>query len=275
MRDCMKYINHIGDIVEFGKGNILINESDLRDFEWTYSTKCNKVTNFEKNISQKTLPVIIAGNGCTDTANALFDKLEKDILSGKPGRVYIGDFYLEGYFYASKKSGYTKQNSIYFELKFVTNQDTWIRETTERYFASGNNQESDDAESGILDYPYDYPTDYSSGSERKNLINSSYSDADFEMTIYGSCQNPEIVIGGHKYSVSCQLETGEYLKINSVSKKVYQVEVNGDIVNQFHLRGRDYYIFQKIPSGNNTVTWNGLFGFDITLMEKRSEPKWI
>jgi alginate O-acetyltransferase complex protein AlgI len=33
-------------------------------------------------------------------------------------------------------------------------------------------------------------------------------------------------------------------------------------------------VFEKIPSGNNIVVWDGNWGFDITLFEERSEPKW-
>ena len=125
-----------------------------------------------------------------------------------------------------------------------------------------------------LDFPYDYPFDYASGSSNEQLLNDAFSDTDFEITVYGGCENPEIYVSGHKYAVNCQLDTGEYLKINSSTKKIYKVKVNGEIVNQYYLKDREYDIFRKIAAGKNTVTWNGLFGFDITLLEKRSEPRW-
>ena len=74
--------------------------------------------------------------------------------------------------------------------------------------------------------------------------------------------------------MNCQLETGEYLVINSLSKKIYKVKNDGEQVNQYNLQDRDWYVFQKVASGSHSVSWSGLFGFDITMYERRSEPKW-
>jgi len=108
----------------------------------------------------------------------------------------------------------------------------------------------------------------------EDWLNEAISDADFEMVVYGPCENPEILIGSHKYHVNCQLETGEYLVINSLSKKIYKVKNDGEQVNQYNLQDRDWYVFQKVASGSHSVSWSGLFGFDITMYERRSEPKW-
>ena len=36
----------------------------------------------------------------------------------------------------------------------------------------------------------------------------------------------------------------------------------------------DINLFKKIPNENNVVSWNTSFGFDVTLFQERSEPKW-
>ena len=51
-------------------------------------------------------------------------------------------------------------------------------------------------------------------------------------------------------------------------------QLSGYTINWFDKRGRDNYIFEAIPTGINAVTWNGTFDFDLTIIEKRSEPKW-
>lgn len=124
------------------------------------------------------------------------------------------------------------------------------------------------------DYPHGYSYDYANGAQNTMLLNEGIADADFEITIYGACVNPMIVIGGHAYSVDTEILTGEYLKINSKEKKVYKVKYDGEVVNQFDFRNREYYIFKKISAGANNVAWSGMFGFDVTLLEERSEPKW-
>ena len=46
-------------------------------------------------------------------------------------------------------------------------------------------------------------------------------------------------------------------------------------MNLFNVRGRDFYIFEKIPTGILNVSWSGSFGFDLNLLSERGEPKWI
>ena len=70
------------------------------------------------------------------------------------------------------------------------------------------------------------------------------------------------------------MEEGEYLTIDSTTKKIFLTKNDGTIINQFNNRNRDSYIFEKIPAGSNVVTWNGDFAFDVILLEERSEPKW-
>ena len=77
------------------------------------------------------------------------------------------------------------------------------------------------------------------------------------------------------YQVDCEVGEGEYLTVDSTTKKIFVTKNDGTIVNCFNSRNKNSYIFEKIPSGNNAVTWSGEYGFDVILMEERSEPKWI
>lgn len=129
--------------------------------------------------------------------------------------------------------------------------------------------------SSMLDYPLEYLYDYTNDTNYNSINNDGYADSDFEITIYGKCENPVISIGDWNYGVNdVELLTGEKLVINSVTKKVYKVQNNGDIVNLFNNRFRDFYAFQKIPVGVSVVGWNGAYSFDVELFEDRSEPKW-
>lgn len=129
--------------------------------------------------------------------------------------------------------------------------------------------------STMLDYPLEYLYDYTLDTTYNSINNDGYADSDFEITIYGKCENPVISIGDWNYGVNdVELLTGEKLVINSVTKKVYKVQNNGNIVNLFNNRFRDFYAFQKIPAGVSVVGWSGAYSFDVELFENRSEPKW-
>lgn len=267
------YKNHRNEELLFGKKNIFANENDLHDFAWSITSKSNKITGFNKGIVTRTIPAIIQCDYETDgTAirNAMFECTEKDVLAMEYGRIVIGDYYLQCYITASKKTDYLiRKGYMRISLEISTDRPYWVRESKYTFqpqeaSGSGNN----------MDYPHDYPFDYYNGMSSRILLNEAISDADFEMVVYGLCENPEILIGSHKYHVNCQLETGEYLVINSLSKKIYKVKNDGEQVNQYNLQDRDWYVFQKIASGSHSVSWSGLFGFDITMYERRSEPKW-
>jgi hypothetical protein len=83
-----------------------------------------------------------------------------------------------------------------------------------------------------------------------------------------------VYVSGHLYQVNCDVGVGEYLTIDSVSKKIFLTANDGSTTNVFNMRNRDSYIFEKVPPGINSVILEGDFGVDIILLEERSEPKW-
>ena len=88
-------------------------------------------------------------------------------------------------------------------------------------------------------------------------------DGSFEFVIY------------EKDSDNADLSDNEYLTIDSMTKTIVLTKYDGQKENCFHLRNRESYIFEPIPPGENIITWNGAFGFDVILLDERSEPKWI
>ena len=267
MLDKMRYINHIGEVIEFGK-DYLINTNDFRNYEWAYNSRYNKIVSFRKHIVKKTLPVLIEGSNAYDKANRLFEVIEKDVLEAKSGCMEINGYKLKGYFYASKKKDYTRGDIIKVDMSFVSDSNLWIKESEPYYF---NIEES--ATDG-LDYNHDYAYDYTSSLYTSLLSNPNYTDTDFRITISGKAVNPSIVIAGHTYAVDGIIEEGENLFIDSIDKTVYLIRRDGAVVNKFGDRDKDSYIFQKIPSGGSSVSWGSDFAFSIVLIEQRSEPRW-
>lgn len=125
-----------------------------------------------------------------------------------------------------------------------------------------------------LDFPYDFKYDLSSGRISRYVVNTNIDDADFIMKIFGACYNPKVSAGENIYRVKTDIYTGEYLEINSVTKKVTKYKVNGEKINCFNLRDRENYIFEKIKPGLQKLNRNGTFAVELTLLEYRSEPEW-
>lgn len=256
-------------------------DTDLFDYSWSYDTRNEinpKITRVSKNMVSRVIRITVSASDIPAYEKAVRDLLEildRDVMGLSPGRLYVNDMYLTCYFMESHKTEWQRSTNIaVLEFNIVAEKGAWIKEYTTQFRFNGNGHFPDTGKRN-LDYNVDLPIDFASGLTGKRLSNTGYFDTDFEITVYGACQNPVIYIKGYPYAVDCQLDTGEYLKINSITKKIFKVKVNGEVMNQFNLRSRDYYVFQRIPPGNSSVTWNGMFGFDITLLEERSEPHWI
>jgi hypothetical protein len=277
MLEQLQYKNHLGEVISFGKEGIYVNENDLRDFAWSYTSKNNRISSFKKGVVKKTLKVVIA---CTSEAdgiakrNALFEVCEKDVLANKHGSFIIGGYYMRCFVIGSKKSEYLVNNQMMkVQLSIATDFPTWIKEST-KAFRKSSNPLSPEAGGQNMDYPYDYAFDYAADVINQVLPNEDFASSNFRMTIYGPCISPQIYIAGHTYNVVTEIAANEYMMIDSVEKTIILVKKNGQKMNCFNDRSRDSYIFERIPSGTNAVAWEGDFGFDITLLEERSEPKW-
>lgn len=278
MLERIKYINHMMEEIVLGESGIFVNYNDLRDFTWNYRSENNKISSFYKGIVKKTVPIIIY---CKNEAeglekkNRLFEVCEKDVITAQHGKLILGDYYLKCYVTASKKANYL-MNKGYLEtsLTITTDYPSWIKET-KTVFRSDGSAEGAGTVGQNLDFPFDYPFDYASEMNDKRLNNTGFIDSAFQIIIYGSCVNPAISINGHTYQVNVEVADSEYLTIDSMTKKIILTKYDGSQVNCFQHRNRDSYIFEKITPGNNIVTWNGAFGFDVVLLEERSEPKWM
>ncbi|MDQ5984290.1 MAG: hypothetical protein RUMPE_01337 [Eubacteriales bacterium SKADARSKE-1] len=266
----LKYINHLNETIEFYSENYFVDSYKLRDYSWNYDTDFNKIKNFNRlGVTSKKLTVsVLASSAQTAISlyNSLFETFEADVLAQSPGKFYIGDYYFTGFVSDSTKSSYSSaQNLLTLELNIISDTNIWTRETSYSF--------SKDQTISGHGYVYGYPYNYASGAN-KNILNDSLADSNFKLTIYGAASNPEVYFGDHLYSIETDLETNEYLEIDSKSKTIYKVQSDGTRVNALNSRDRDNYIFQKIPTGTVSVSWNNNFGFDITLFDERSEPKW-
>lgn len=226
---------------------------------------------------KKSVPIVIACQSEDEGVaikNRLFEICEKDVLSTQHGRLIVGDYYLKCFVSGSSKTEYLKHKGyLKATLTVVTDYPQWIKESTVTFRSSADSIATD-GEKRNLDFNVDFAYDYASELLGKTLNNTGFVGTNFRLVIYGAVTNPTIFIAGHRYQVNYVVEANEYLTIDSVQKTITLTKRNGEVVNCFNFRDRDSYIFEKIPSGNNSVNWNGEFGFDVILVEERSEPKW-
>lgn len=273
MLEQLKYINHMNEILEFGKTKLYVNENDLRDFAWEITSKNDRISGFKKGIVTKTVPIILKCDSNEEgiaLKNKLFEVFEKDVLAVKHGRIVIGDYYLKCYVTESAKSEYLINRSyLKITVKVSTDYPYWIKETSSTF------NYGDNSAGTILDFNRDFAYDYTSNLIGKQLNNTSFVATNFKINIHGECENPRIRIAGHDYQVYASIKENEYVTIDSVNKTIVLTRVDGTKENLFNKRNRASYIFEKIPSGILNMSANGNFKFDVVLLEERGEPRWI
>lgn len=276
MLDKAKYVNHLGETINFGTDGVLISESELHDYEWDYDTNFDEITNFRKGVVTKQFAVIICAKTPEEgieKRNEIFEIFDRDIITQNAGKMYIGDYYCKGYVTISKKSSWFYSGRyLVNKVTFASDNPDWIKETV--YTFKEEEEEEEEGTRGVKRYDYKYGYFYSNLLSTGVMENTAVSGSDFVIRVYGAVTNPLIQINEHSYQVNVSLSEGERLEINSESKSVNVINSANMVNNVFWLANKTSYIFEPIPKGFINIAWNGKFTFDLVLIDKRSEPLW-
>lgn len=263
------YKNHLGEVINLKKKPYHMLTGDLLDYKWDVLSSGSRITGFGKGIYEKsvefeTFTTKAEYHRALDKVTEVF---EKDILACMPGRLYINDQYLRCFITESRKSEWETDVLAVTQLSIVTDYPYWITEKlygfTPAKATSENNKQ----------YPYKYFYRYSNGLSDLMMLNDHFGNTDFRMIIFGPVSNPAVFINEYLYQINVTLEKDEYLTIDSAAGTILITQSNGNQINVFNNRVKDSNIFRKISQGNNRVRWNGGFGFDLILLQERSQPK--
>ncbi|MCD2493318.1 hypothetical protein LQE92_11905 [Lacrimispora sp. NSJ-141] len=256
---------------------VRLKEAGFYDYSWEPDVVTrrsgNQVTTFRKKEKEYKLGIDFFG-GRSDRAETLrrfFELTEKDILANEPGRLYLNDQYIECFITEGDVSDQAEQYTyVQKEVTVFAPNPFWTVEKDFSYLRKWS-----ETSSVYLEYKYDFDYDYSQTQKGIDYLNNDhFSACDFRMRIYGPVVNPSIIINGHLYAVYTTIEQKEYLTISSRDNTVIRTKVDGTLVDEYNNREKEQRIFEKIPSGNLTVSWSGNFGFDVTVLQERSEPEW-
>ena len=276
------YENSKGHRLELSRWPLMLQEPErLFAHEWSYDTIGNTgtptgINSFYKGVTEKTAEVSVFAKDEAEFKSAIdgFHRIvDIDPPQKSPGKLYIDEEqYMRCYIFATEMANWDYGfDSVDFSIRLVTDYPYWITEKKVSFYPAAS--ESTD---GSRDYPYGYPYGYKPTGVREYLTNTHYSPVPFTMQVFGPCINPRIEINKHVYEVLVTLQKDEYLDICALVGKhtVVKVSKDGTQVSCFNLRNWESSLFKPIPEDTSTVEWNGSFGFDITLYEERSEPRW-
>ena len=272
-----RYVSNNGDTIDFGLESPYFADADaLRSYDVGYNMVRNAVTRFNHEPASISLPISISARSEAEGA-ALLDRLQQafdhDVRDSRAGRFEVDDYYTKAFvttfeFSCDESLGLYE---IELETKVLLPNPVWVLESKRSF-----NPSQDDREMRGLNYPYNFPFNFCSGVLTRNIVNPLSWPCAVRIIIYGVAHNPYIYIGGNRYEVDVDVPEGGLLVIDGLDKSRIELrDQYGKSENVFNRRisgtqGSGTYIFEPIPSGVQTVTWDGSFAFDVYLCGERS-----
>lgn len=278
MAQLVRYVNSKGRSMDLSSNfTVRIKKKTAGFYNYEYTPDVTqlamgvRVNRFTKGAAQYEMTIDFSGSReeRADNLQAFFELADYDVAVNKPGRLYVGDQYADGFIVKSEVERYDdRYRTIGKKYTFYLPYPYWIEDRTISYKAIDGQQ------SGGIEFPIGFPLDLGRTTSGRNTVNNThYIPTSFMLTIYGPCVNPSIMIGGNAYKVNTTVGNGEYLEIDSINKIVRRKTSTG-FVNEYNNREKSRSIFEAIQPGVNTLLWSGAFGFDLTLHQERSELKW-
>ena len=243
---------------------------------WAYKAQGTKlqhgtrVADFMKDSAVYDTELIFTGGERKRQAlvNALHDDFETDIRNNQAGRLIWGDYYIDCFITASDTAPTNYPTQTSNKISIYAPYPFWIQDYKIELLPS------EAAESEFLDFPFNFPFDFTPPIIGETTIKSDFPfDSEFEMVIFGPAVNPRVTINYYSYVLYTTIPDGAYVVIDSRKKTVMQFNTGGTQSNIFNLRNKTDSVFKKIPSGNLRITWDATFGVNITIHRERSEPR--
>ena len=272
MDNSITYTNCAGEVVEMRvDGRWHYGETDLHDYEWDFDTVNDRVAGFRRSPRDFALKVMMSGGSAAER-NRVTDVFERDVMEATPGTLRVGGSELRCWVVSSSKSSWWFSEGIMgADLTIRADDPVWTREEVFEF-----KRPAGAGDSSGLDYPFDYPFDYSSSGVSSQIANPFAVPAACRIIVYGPAVSPYVMIAGNRYQVDATVEDGGLLVVDGLARTITLSNADGQSMNAFSAGVREdgANVFAKVPVGTHAVTWGGSFGFDVALVEERSEPAW-
>lgn len=110
------------------------------------------------------------------------------------------------------------------------------------------------------------------GTKHHTLTNNSYAPTNAIIRI-GESDVPSVIIGENTYGADVIVEEGQFLEIDTKEHTVRLYEEDGMTYENVYDKRTDG-CFEKIESGENSISWFGNAEIEVLLEKGRSTPKW-
>lgn len=228
-----------------------------------------------------TISFVASGADGRESAMRMFELCDLDAMSGTPGRLHVGEWYLTCYVIGGDLSVMDRWHASY-QVTLASDDPVWVREHSWSFMPSSGEQISNEQLDFSFDYAHDYGARQSIGS---SIVIPGFEPCDVKITVYGYAVSPYVRIGSNVHQVNVTVPDGGLLIIDTTKRasmagdSIVLKDMYGNSQNVFSKRlrgseGSGTYVYQKAQPGETSVTWQQSFGFDLVAFERRGRLPW-
>lgn len=245
----------------------------VRADSWDYKTGYRDLSYAARKAHKETVTVAMLDLAAADALRLAADA---DLASMTPGMLDF-DYWEQRCYITGVEVNAVAGNAAVVKLEVVLLDGVWRKK--ENYtFRPGAGSGTVGAGHGY-DYGYAYGYPYSAETSREIEIDSIVASP-FRIIVYGPAVRPSVTVGGNRYQISTDVPDGGYLVIDSIKGTVTKVAKNGYKTNALPDAvlgggvGSGSYIFEDIPAGMSTVSYDGSFGWDLEVYREDGAVPW-
>ncbi len=207
-------------------------------------------------------------------ADAMRRVFDADVANGKPGTLVAEGEWRQRALFVEAEPSYAMAGLVGMRLTLLLLDGAWSRLEVVQFTAT------EEGESTGLDYPHDYSHDYGISISSNSVDTGLLSPSSVFLRIYGPAVSPYVVVGSNRYQLNVTVPSGGYVVVDGHAKTITLVTQDGTRTNVFSSGERGIgvgggsYIFEEVPAGYSTVSWDGSFGFDLGWYDMEGEPPW-
>lgn len=274
VRTGLVYRNSRGDEFDFDARGVYARPDPIMDWAYDASEMNGHISRYTRGSSDIEFEVDMTDPGLLRSQmDALYSVAAYDIARDATGTLVQGEWSIPAALVSSSKTGWwLPDGPARYTLKFHSASPWWERASTREFLPASRSE-------GGLDYPFDYDFDYGIAYGSESLHVGGDYPADFLLRVYGPASDPNVIIDGNSYTVAVEIPAGGLLEVDTKAGTVVLRDSSGVEVNAFpdapgDGAGSGRYILEQLKPGDLPVTWDGGFGFDLTVYEKRDERTW-
>ena len=277
------YTNHLGASITFGGTDETLNylAHTLRNYKWGYTARGNRIERFKMEPKEATFPVGIAASTEEEglrLRNHIHALTTVDRAAKIPGSLEICGYTALCYVIGAVPTNYWMDDRFAeITLTILLPEGLWTRETLHHFTP----EMSTGFGSGV-DFPFEFPFDLAASRPPRAITNDATGAGPFIWRVFGPARDPYFKANDDVLQVNVVLRNGERLEVDSRpgKRRAIKLSAAGEVTDVFHLRlrgslGSGSYLYEPIPSGRVSFSWDNGYAFDLVLIDQTDTPPWL